>query len=871
MSFDWQTEEESAWEDPAWQEKSETAVPPSRPWLTIILIAVVVFAVGAFGYRQINQRLIETTTAVESDIFAAHNLLSRAAANQDADLGKAVLSGRDIGWSRIQADLLSAGLFYEHPGLGLRLPEEEESAYAPLFREDERFIDLTLSPDLNGAELRYARDYLALTDDGVELVTLEQTAVYRRGETRWLLSPPVEEFWGDWQTRELDNLTLIYPQRDEETMQKLADDLQALLQESCDLLPELACEAPIQIRFDTNAESLLESADLANLYDGNLRLDLPTPTLIGLPINNAGYEALRIAYGVNLVSALIGHSLAYDCCQQAPFYQAILTYQLSKLGLAEWPVTPELYLELAENGVRSGVLLRYWNSDDFSLAQDAESGQLFSFVDFLLKKHAPQMSPLALMSQMSRSRTLQSWLAELSQAALPASSTSIEAISRDWWFYTLMQSEILAASNRPIPLPAQDLQVSCLGVLELEQDVFAQTSLYRYDLGSSSWAEEFKAPAMAFFNPLPQDNGVILQLVQDSEEELWQTLWWHNGRGMVMSSGEELLSISLGQMDPNGRFLLTYVGFTDDFLPTSQLVDMAACEQGECRSTPIMGTPYWSPNGQQTLLTDRHLFESPHYVVDGRIIAFNAGSMNQTANLWLANAEADPQDSEPIGQGFSPFWLTDTLFGFIYSVPQTDLPIAQELVVMSPDELELRQVVQTADLQAQIPEPNRQNQLFMRYAIAYPADPNLVLVMAATQGLESYLFQVDIQARAVKMLFQLDLSRGEHALSFSPDGRFLTATGAVWQDTTRSNNTLPLGGLHLYNLETSEHKILLVNSEGFFPTFTFDWSQDGTWLAFLRDSNVIGLYAPDHDYQEMILQDVGSCTSLAWINPLPSE
>ncbi len=870
MSFDWQTEEESAWEDPAWQEKSETAVPPSRPWLTIILIAVVVFAAGAFGYRQINQRLVETTTAVESDIFAVHNLLSRAAANQDADLGKAVLSGRDLGWSRIQADLLSGGLFYEHPGLGLRLPEDE-AAYAPLFREDERFIDLILSPDLNGAELIYARDYLALTDDGVELVTLQQTAVYRRGETRWLLSPPLEEFWGNWQTRELDNLTLIYPQRDEAIMQKLADDLQALLQESCDLLPELACEAPIQIRFDTNAESLLESANPANLYDGNLRLDLPTPTLLGLPINNAGYQALRIAYGANLVSALIGYSLAYDCCQQAPIYQAILTYQLSDLGLAEWPVTPESYLELAHSGVRSELLLPYWNSDDFSLAQDDESGRLFGFVDFLLKKHAPQMTPLTLIRQMSSSRAFQSWLAELSRASMSGLSTSIEAISRDWWFYALTQSEFLAVSNRPIPLPVQDLQVSCQTNLRVEQDILAQTSLHRYELGSNRWAEEFTTSGMAFFNPLPQDNGVILQLVQASEEQLWQTLWWHNGSGMTMQSSEEMLSISLGQMDPNGRFLLTYIGETDDVVPTSQLVDMAACEQGQCRGAPIMGTPYWSPNGQQTLLTDKHLFESPHYVVDGRIIAFNAGSMNQTADLWLANAEADPQDSVPIGQGFSPFWLTDTLFGFIHSVPQTDLPIAQELVVMSPDELEPRQVVQTADLQAQIAEPNRQNQLFMRYAIAYPADPNLVLVMAATQSLESYLFQVDIQARAVIMLFQLDLSRGEHALSFSPDGRFLATTGAVWRDANRSNNALPFGGLHLYNLETGEHTIMLINNEIFFPTFSFDWSQDGNWLAFLRDSDVIGLYAPDHDYQQMILHDVGSCTSLAWINPLPSE
>lgn len=866
MSFDWQTEEEGAWEEQVWQDEPETAVPPSRPWLTIVLIAVVVFAAGAFAYRQINQRLDETTTAVESDIFAAHNLLSRAAADQDADLGKTVLSGRDMGWSRIQSDLLSGGLFYEYPGLDLRLPDGE-AAYAPLFREDERFIDLVLSPDLNEAELIYARDFLALTDNGLKVVTLQQTAVYRRGETRWLLSPPLEQFWGDWQTHELENLTFIYPQRDEEIMQEIIAGLQTVWQESCDLLPELDCTANVQIRFDTDAESLLESANPANLYDGNLRLDLPTPSLVGVPINNDGYEALRIAYGANLVSALIGNHLAYDCCRQAPIYQAMLTYQLSELGLAEWPVTEATYAELARSGVHTEMLYPYWNSTDFSLVQDEDSWQLFGFVDFLLKKHAPQTTPMILLEQMLRTRGFQPWLDDLAKEAVVGFSRSVEAISRDWWFYALTQSEDLAVSGQLISFPEQNLQINCQTTLQMESEVFPQTKLYRYEIDSDNWIEEFASPGMAFFNPLPQDDGVILQLMEVSEEQYWQTLWWRDGAGVEIKNAEGAFSISLGQMDPDGRFLLTYMGVDDEILPTSELVTLADCDNELCDSTPLAGTPYWSPNGQQILLTDRHLFDNQPYLVDGRIITLNPNSSIQPATLWLWSAQAASEDKIEVGDGVSPFWLTDELFGFIRSVPQTDLPLAQELVLMSPLDLEPQPVLQTAVLQDKLPENDRRYPLLMRYAIAHPTDPNMLLLMASTQANDSYIFQVNIQTQEASLLFQLDLSRGEHSLSFSPDGRFLVATGAWWQETNRRDINLPFGVLHLYDWETAEHQTILINNDIFLPTFTFDWSLDGRWLAFTRDSNIITLLAPAYDYQQTIVHEAGNCSSLAWINP----
>ena len=490
MSFDWQTEEDNDWDEQSWQEKPETAVSPQTPWRTILIILILLSVAGVIIYQQVNDRLDETTLAVESDIFASHNLLSRSAANLDGDLGKAVLSGRDKGWSQVQTNLIGNGLFYENPTFGLALTDAT-TAYEPLFREDDRFMDLQLDPDLSGGELTYTRDYVAFTGEGLQTVTLQQTAVYRRGETRWLLAPPLADFWGTWDNEQVDNITYIFPQREEALMEELTTDLSALVAEACATLPELDCSLSMQVRFDTDPASLLDAADLTELYTANLRLNLPAPTLVGLPINDDGYQALLYAYGSKMVSALISEQVGYRCCARAPMFQALMIYQLSELGLAEWPVTQETQRKLANDGVRTDLIFPYWSASDFAKTNDETSYQLFGFVDFLLHHQVPQLTALDLLAQMNDSRVFQSWLVSLSDD-MSDSFGAVDVISRDWWFYAMTQAEATGVSQQPISLPAQDLQVGCID--EITAEGLPQTILYRYDLGSETWNEEFAYP-----------------------------------------------------------------------------------------------------------------------------------------------------------------------------------------------------------------------------------------------------------------------------------------------------------------------------------------------------------------------------------------
>ena len=720
MSFDWQTEEDGEWEEQTWQDKPATAVPPQFPWRTILTIVILLSVVSVVVYRQVTQRLDDATAAVESDIFASHNVLSRAAANRDAELGKAVLSGRDMGWSQVQTDLIAEGLFYENPVFGLALGQAD-TAYEPLFREDDRFIDLQLDPDLNGATLSYARDFLAFTGDGLETVTLQQTAVYRRGETRWLLSPPLQDFWGEWQTNEQNNVTFVYPERDEEIMAQLTSDLSDLLAEACAALPEINCSADIHIRFDTDPESLLEAADPANLYRANLRLNLPTPTLVGLPINRNGREALLYAYGSKVVAALIGQALGYECCDRAPMFQALMIYQLSEMGLAYWPVTQQMQRDLANTGVHTELLFPYWNSEAFSSLNDDGRWQLFGFIDFLLKQYVPRTTTVELMAQIIDARVYQSWLVSLADEREFNSFDQVNAISRDWWFYALTQGEATAVSRQPVSLPAQDLQVGCFDGTPWEAG--AQTLLYRYKLDSDTWEQEYEYAGLAFFNPLPQDNGVVLQLIEVSEEQYWQTLLWQNDRSVELMNAPDIYSISLGQMDPNGRFLLSYFG-TEEFEaePSPQLIDMESCLAGTCDSTSISQTPHWSPDGRRMLLSDMHLFESSQYTVDGRIITLNPGGTNQVSTLWLRDAQADPAEAVAVGEGSSPFWINNEQFGYIRNVPDATRPVQQELVVASVENLEPEPVVTTAVLSEAFPERTGSNPLIMQYALSHHLD-----------------------------------------------------------------------------------------------------------------------------------------------------
>ncbi|MCP5099466.1 MAG: hypothetical protein GY943_28255, partial [Chloroflexi bacterium] len=331
-NFEWQTEEDDEWLDVEQAVAEKTAVSHLRIWPFLLLVLVGIFVSGSVVYRRVQQQVSTATADVEVDILTSHTLIQTAVSNQDDELFHSQLSSRDRGWMDTQDELLAEGLLYERPFYLLPFQLSD----TPITES----ITVTVSPDLRSAELQFPVVYqVGLDEENAEDVVLWQTAVYRRGSNRWLLSPPLREFWGDWRTFDGKWIVIHYPQRDEQIVAQLAADLDDLIDTLCDTFDDINCRASleIEVRLDTAPSSLMGLDLLKQTLEAGTRLELPTPTLVGLPQDEAAYALIYRGYGVQVATAVIATQTAYDCCERGHFFRTILEYQLADLSLVQWP------------------------------------------------------------------------------------------------------------------------------------------------------------------------------------------------------------------------------------------------------------------------------------------------------------------------------------------------------------------------------------------------------------------------------------------------------------------------------------------------------------------------------------------------------
>ncbi|MCI0397745.1 MAG: hypothetical protein L0322_22805, partial [Chloroflexi bacterium] len=184
---------------------------------------------------------------------------------------------------------------------------------------------------------------------------LRQTHFYHTVAGRWQPAPPADSFWGEWARVEGQILTLVYSQAEEEVALDLALDLDALLVEVCQTLEQnyaLASVCPagrrVQLLLRRQPESLarlinVEGASAAGFQAGDedVHLYLPSLLLVGLPLDEAGYQALYRGYAFHLVKGLLRYSdVVRDDSRLGyltVFHQALLTRLLVELELRPWP------------------------------------------------------------------------------------------------------------------------------------------------------------------------------------------------------------------------------------------------------------------------------------------------------------------------------------------------------------------------------------------------------------------------------------------------------------------------------------------------------------------------------------------------------
>ncbi|MBE7531234.1 MAG: hypothetical protein HS099_16055 [Ardenticatenaceae bacterium] len=854
-NFDWQTEDDGGW-DTLEAQPQRTTPPPKRPWPALLVVLVLLATAALVIYWQFNRRIETLTATIEADVLSSHNLVNRAVAGQDMELLAPLLSAREPGWTNTYEKLLTQGLFYDRAPFYLPLAAANE-AYTDLSVADEAYIRMEVAPDMNAAELHFLQEHtLGL---GEESVMLEHTAVYRRGRTRWLLAPPDADFWGDWQTTELDRLTLIYPQRDTAVAQQLAEDVTAVLDNVCRQSSPQTCPADLRLtlRLDTDPATLLAMADPANLYDGNLRLNLPTPTLVGLPIDEAGYQAMAKGYGAAVAATLITYLAEWDCCAHAPVYQAFLEYQLSQMGLRPWPVTPAIHARIINSGANLDTLFNFWRESSFQPLLAADGWQLYAFVDFFMRQPAAPQA-MAILTSFNKPQTLSQWLAGLVGAQQEEGNMVQELLLRDWWLFAHTQL-VANQGPLPIPLPDQDLLLTC----STDLSEMVTTTLYRYQLATKTWQVEYSVDGLLFSSPLPGDEAVILQTVP-LNAELFKPLLWRDGIGLPAVSQDYPVSLSWGKMDPTGRYLLVYGVPANGMDPHPMLVDMTACDEDGCATIPLSGNPVWSLDGAQTILEAMGFLGNGLLMgTDGRVLLFSNDFQVENVPLSRANQTGDPASEValPVSGGTAPFWVDEQTYGYIQASSPSGLETVQQIVLATTADDAPQPVLSTQDLLQAIPEASRPFRLAIRYVLPHPTQPDWLVVMATSRA-EHFIFLVNWRENVIEYRLRFVSSSPHHA-GFSPDGRYLIVTGAPADSFFAPQNVFVY---LLHDIAANVTETFMAGVYNTTPAFPFDWSADGRWLAQIMNNGVINLIAPDYDYQTLIVHEKGNCSSLAWVN-----
>ena len=870
-NFDWKTEEDFNWDKPVDPPPPEPSSGAKKRWLKILAVLLLISGAAALLVRQVNQRVDENREAMRSDIVSTHNLLRVAEEEQDDELFFSLLSGRDSSWTAVQHELFQSQSLRNRVPFGLSVQPGE-----PLSPEEDDAFSITFSPDMISAEVTTLLPYQIEIGNGLtDTVMLQETSLYRLGRERWLLSPPDEPFWGAPLLSESTHITLDYRQRDEEIATRLLPDLESKLEELCSQVTDIECDPDLQlvVTLSTDPQSLVDTAQprAGVLTNVGLRINLPSPTLVGMPQDEAGYQALYRGYATQMATAVISQQVGYDCCEKLPFYQALLDYQMSQLALKPWPFDDAYFERILSEQIDLLDYAPLWQSDDPADIYGPDGWRVYGLVDFLLST-LPDSSPAMLQRELANRRSFRNWLDALFENEGDLSSLAlINHLTRGFWGRGYEQALNIIDQWEGVS-PVQDLYLTCVAAGQEEpSDQIA--SLYRYDMGGDAWQTIYSTPNSLWATSLPGDD-LLLQQEYSHESGRWNAVLRQNEALTPLLPVGEDFTVSFGQTDPQASGLAAFVFPADSEEATITWFDLLNCDSAAgCPNQEIPGIPLWAPDGHRALFMADPNSQFDLLRIELRTVLFYSEELNDAAPPFYLGERLDFLGSEPVihaqalapaGRGYAPFWLDDNTFGYVTGAGNPTARGGSRVMTVSLDDNEPQLLFSLSDLlEGFEANPSFLRQSWIQYLMVHPDNPDRLFVMVfSAEDRRAHLLRYDHSSGEVQDL----LSSGfmaNHTLSLSPDSRFLVLGGTKEAFPASSEESALL---QVYDLQRDEVMPFLSPAADFPPFATYDWSLDGQWLALLLDNGLAGIFSPESRQLRLIATPEGECENPAWTN-----
>lgn len=868
--FDWKTEDDFDWDKLVEDPPSKSPPGKGRRWLAILAIVLLIGGVAAYLMHQVDQRVDENTQAMRSDVVSSYNLLRFAEEKQDDELFFSLLSGRDGTWTAAQHALFQAQSLSNRAPFGLHARPVD-----PQTLEENDSFEITFSPDLLTAEVATLLPYEFKIGNGLtEIVTLQETVQYRLGRERWLLSPPDQEFWGPQELQTGARIELIYPQRDEEVAKRLHLDLDRKLDELCATLVDIECDSDLllRIRLSTDPQTLVDAAQphAARIIDESLEIALPAPTLVGIPQDEDGYQAIFRGYAAQMATAVISQQIGYECCDQLPIYQALIDYQLSQLVLKPWPVGDAEYGQILRDQVRLEDSSTLWQSNDAQVLDGPDGWRVYVVVDYLLDI-LPGYNAAMLQRELVRSGSFRGWLNGLFAADGDLSNSAlIGDLTRGFWIRGYTQTFNTSSDWGP-ESPAQNLTLTCTVPSSGDEDDQV-TTLYHYDIGTSVWDKVYETSSFLWTASLAGDD-ILLQQEYSDDTRQWTTAFRQKDQLTPLLPTAEDHTVSFGQTDPTTTGLAAFVFPPDSDEATITWFDLHSCQKSSgCSNMELPGIPIWSPDGERALFTDDPNSQIDLLRTELRTVLFNRQANNDARPLYVGDRsqflEGQPvtiaEELSPAGIGHAPFWIDNSTIGYVTGEGDPIIQHSSRVMFTAVDQNNPKMLFSLSDMTAEIEGGSSAFRLFwIHYVMVHPDNPDqLFVVVLSTLNRRAYVLTFDRTSNKVRHL----MSSGfmvNHSLGLSPDGRYLILTGTDENDPHAGEESVLL---QIYDLTRQEILSFLSPTSDFPPFSTYDWSLEGNWLALLLDDNTLGFFAPDQKQLHLIETPPGDCGTPVWIN-----